>query len=365
MTPAPPRHPLPMGSTVGMLGGGQLGRMSAMAAAQLGYRVHVFTPEPDSPGAQVAAASTVAWWDDRAALSAFAAAVDVVTLEWENVPVETLDFLAEQGAIVRPGRQVLAQTQDRLTEKRLAHRTGLGTAPVVAVDNAEMAVAALRELGGRGILKTRRMGYDGRGQARLGPGDDAAAAFAGLGGVPCVLEGFVNFSAEISTVVARGTDGLVAAYPPTLNWHEDGILRRSEAPAPVGADTARAATLAAFRLAEAVELVGVMAVEFFLAADGSLLVNELAPRPHNSGHWTLDACCVSQFDQHIRAVCGLPLGDPTPHSAAVMENLLGDEIDRVPALLSQSDTVVHLYGKSDPRPGRKMGHVTRLERNER
>jgi 5-(carboxyamino)imidazole ribonucleotide synthase len=352
---------IPPGGRIGILGGGQLGRMTALAAARLGYRVRVFTPEAGSPASHVTEDALVAGFDDAAALDAFAASVDVVTLEWENVPVAAVERLARR-VPVRPGAGVLAVTQDRVEEKAFAGRLGIATAPWRAASSAAELADAAAALGGRCIAKTRRMGYDGRGQARLaGPGD-AADAWAAIGApaAGAVVEGVVDFEREVSVVLARGLDGAAAAYPVVENRHEGGILRTTVAPAAVATGVADAARDAAVRLAEALDAVGVLAVEFFVARDGAVLMNEMAPRPHNSGHWTIDACPASQFEQLVRAVCGLPLGDARPTAPAVMENLLGDEAERWPGILAEPGARLHLYGKAEARPGRKMGHVTRL-----
>jgi len=352
--------PIPPGGRIGVLGGGQLGRMTALAAARLGYRVRVFTPEPDAPAAHVSEAPVVAGFDDADALDAFAASVDAVTLEWENVPVAAVERLARR-VPVRPGADVLAVTQDRVAEKSFAGRLGIATAPWRAVSSAAELADAAAALGGACIVKTRRLGYDGRGQARLaGPGD-AAAAWAAIGAPGgAIAEGVVDFRGEVSVVLARGLDGAVAAYPAVENRHEGGILRSTRAPADLPPAVAATARDAAVRLAEALDVVGVLAVEFFVGREGAVLMNEMAPRPHNSGHWTIDACPASQFEQLVRAVCGLPLGDPTPFAPAVMENLLGDEAARWPGILAEPGARLHLYGKAEARPGRKMGHVTRL-----
>jgi 5-(carboxyamino)imidazole ribonucleotide synthase len=351
---------IPPGGRIGILGGGQLGRMTALAAARLGYRVRVFTPEADAPAVHVCEAAVVAGFDDADALDAFAEGCDAVTLEWENVPVAAVERLARR-VPVRPGAGVLAVTQDRAAEKDFAGRLGIPTAPWRAASSAEELADAAAALGGPCIVKTRRMGYDGRGQARLAGPRDAAAAWAAIGApAGAIVEGVVDFEREVSVVLARGADGDVAAYPAAENRHEGGILRTTVAPARVAPKTAAAARAAAARLAEALGVVGVLAVEFFVARDGSVLMNEMAPRPHNSGHWTIDACPSSQFEQLVRAVCGLPLGDPEPFAGAEMENLLGDEADRWAAILAERGARLHLYGKAEARPGRKMGHVTRL-----
>lgn len=351
---------LPPGSTLGMLGGGQLGRMAALAAARLGYRVHVFTPEPHSPAAEVCAAETVAGFDDFDALARFADSVDAVTLEWENVPVSALEFLAKR-VPVRPGAGVLAVTQDRIAEKAFANRLGIATAPWREARNADELAAALAAWGRPCIVKTARMGYDGKGQVRLDPGGDPVAAWARIGNPDkAIVEGVVDFRCEVSVVLARGADGTIAAYPPVENRHEHHILAETVAPATIDAGTVADADSAARTLAEALDLVGVLAVEFFVLRDGGVVMNEMAPRPHNSGHWTIDACPASQFEQQVRAACGLPLGDPTPHFAARMRNLLGDEAGRWAEILADSGARLHLYGKREARPGRKMGHVTHL-----
>jgi 5-(carboxyamino)imidazole ribonucleotide synthase len=349
---------IPPGSTIGMLGGGQLGRMTALAAARLGYKTHVFTPEPNGPCAQACAAETVADWDDEEALASFADSVDVVTLEFENVPSPALELLSALKP-TRPGARVLAITQDRVAEKRFANELGIGTAPWRAADNAAEIEAAVRDLG-PSIAKTRRFGYDGKGQAVIATPDHAESGFAAIGRAPAIVEGRVAFVAEISVVLARGMDGQIAAYPAVENRHVGGILASTIAPARVSPDVAAEADRVARRLADALDYVGVLAVELFVTADGAVLMNEMAPRPHNSGHWTIDACPVSQFEQQVRAVCGLPLGPIERFGDAEMENLIGDQVERWPELIADPTARLHLYGKLENRPGRKMGHVTRL-----
>ncbi|HMR30242.1 MAG TPA: 5-(carboxyamino)imidazole ribonucleotide synthase [Geminicoccaceae bacterium] len=351
--------PVPPGGTIGILGGGQLGRMTALAAGRLGYRCHVLAPEAESPAAEVSAAFTRAAWDDEAALDRFAGAVDVVTLEFENVPVAAVERIARQRP-VRPGAAVLAVTQDRVAEKSFVNRAGVGTAAWRPVASAADLGRAREALGGSCILKTCRMGYDGKGQVMVRPGDDPMARWAGLRTDAAIAEAVVDFALEMSVITARGVDGALASYPPVENRHEHHILRRTIAPAPIAAGAAAEAVRIAETLATELAVVGLLGVEMFLARDGAVLVNELAPRPHNSGHWTMDACAVGQFEQLVRAVCGLPLGDPAPFSAAVMDNLLGDEADRWPELLAEPGARLHLYGKREARPGRKMGHVNRL-----
>jgi 5-(carboxyamino)imidazole ribonucleotide synthase len=359
----PPPGGLPPGSTIGILGGGQLGRMTALAAARLGYRCHVLAPEADAPAAEVAAAWTRAAYEDPTALDRFAAAVDVVTLEFENVPVTALERLAAR-VPVRPDAEVLRVTQDRVAEKDRLGQLGApvtGYAPIGAA--AEVGPALARLGGGRGVLKTTRLGYDGKGQLTVDAASDPAEAVARLGGPPLVLEAFVDFALELSVVTARGVDGALASYPPVENRHRRHVLATTIAPAVVAPEIAAEAVALAERLAAGLGVVGLLAVEMFLTRDGRLLVNELAPRPHNSGHWTIDACAASQFEQLVRAVCGLPLGDSVPFAGAVMENLLGDDAAlRWAGLLAEPGARLHLYGKREARPGRKMGHVTRLTR---
>ena len=351
---------LPAGARIGILGGGQLGRMSAMAAARLGYRSHVFAPEPDGPGMLVATERTIAAYEDVAALGRFAASVDVVTFEFENVPAATLDALAPL-VPCRPGVTALRICQDRLAEKRFLTEAGVPVAPWWAVESAADLAAGLAAIGLPAVLKTTRMGYDGRGQAILRTPEDAAAAFARLAPKPLILEAFVPFVAELSAIVVRGADGAAATFDPTENRHRDHILDLSFAPARIPAAAAQQARAHALAAAARLELVGILALEYFLLPDGRLLGNEMAPRPHNSGHWTMDACVCGQFEQHIRAVAGLPLGSTARHHDAVMKNLVGPEgMARWPALLSLPDAVPHLYGKQDARPGRKMGHINRL-----
>ena len=353
--------PLKPGSTIGILGGGQLGRMTALAAARLGYRCHVYAPEADSPGMQVADAATVAPYEDPAALARFAAAVDVVTFEFENVPAATLEALAPL-APCRPGVAALRICQDRLAEKAFLEReAGVPVAPWRAVETESELAAAVAAIGLPAVLKTTRLGYDGRGQAVLRRPEDVAPAFARLAPKPLVLEGFVPFVAELSAIAARGVDGAAVVFDAVENRHRNHILDLSFAPARVPAEFAAAAQRHALRVAEALDLVGVVALEMFLLADGRVLGNEIAPRPHNSGHWTIDACLSGQFEQHARAVAGLPLGAASRHHDAVMLNLVGPEgMARWDGLLTAPGGAPHLYGKAEARPGRKLGHATRL-----
>jgi 5-(carboxyamino)imidazole ribonucleotide synthase len=350
---------LPPGSTIGILGGGQLGRMTALAAAGLGYRCWVFTPENDSPSAQVASGAVVAAYDDAAALDKFAEAVGVVTAEFENVPADTLSYLAKR-VPVRPGPDVFAIAQDRIKEKTFCNQAGAPTAPFLPVRSPGDVAKAAAGLGLPLVLKTARLGYDGKGQVKLGKGDDPAAAFKAMGAGEGIAEAFVDFRLEISVIVARGLDGRTLAYPAVENRHKNHILDETIAPAPIEPALADEAARIALDLAARLDLVGLLAVEMFVTGDGRLLVNEMAPRPHNSGHWTIDACLTSQFEQCVRTVCGLPLGSVERHSDAVMKNLIGGEADAWLDILKDPDAKLHLYGKAEARPGRKMGHVTRL-----
>ena len=343
---------------LGVLGGGQLGRMTALAAARLGYRVHVYAPEADAPAAEVAWRWTCAAYDDLDALRAFAATTDAVTVEFENVPEAALAAVAE-AAPTRPGARALATAQDRLVEKRFLREVGFDTAPFRAVDGPDDIRAALDALGAPVVVKTRRFGYDGKGQVRVERADATDDAWAALGCAPSIAEGFVPFAREISVIAARGVDGAVACFPAVENRHENHILRQTIAPAadlgPLAAEAERLAGAAA----TALDMAGLLAVEMFVTADGGLLANEMAPRPHNSGHWTMDFAETSQFEQLVRCAMGLPLGDPRPTRPAEMWNLLGDEADDWPALLARPGVRLHLYGKREARPGRKMGHWNR------
>lgn len=338
--------------TIGILGGGQLGRMLSAAASRLGIRCHIYEPGA-APAGDVAWQVTTAPYEDEAALRAFAQSVDVITYEFENVPTSALDLL-ETIRPIHPNRRALAVSQDRLSEKTFLNEIGLKTAPFANVEAQADLPAAIAAVGTPAILKTRRMGYDGKGQLRI-----SDPAQAGWTGAPSVLEGFVDFSDEISVIIARAADGQVAAFDPGLNVHRDGILHRTTVPCGLPAALTTDAILMAAKIVNALDYVGVMGVELFVTPSG-LIVNEVAPRVHNSGHWTQAGCVVDQFEQHIRAVAGLPLGDGKRHADVVMENLIGDDIDRVPQLLSESGCQLHLYGKGDAKPGRKMGHVNRI-----
>ncbi len=352
--------PLSPGAAIGILGGGQLGRMLAVAASRLGLRCHVYDPGANPPAGHVAEKVTTAGWDDEAALRAFAASVDVITYEFENIPTATLDLL-DSLRPVRPGRRALAISQDRLTEKDFLTGLGLTTAPYRDVPDAAALEAALAEIGAPAILKTRRLGYDGKGQARIMDPSQAGAALADMGGAEAILEGFVDFTHEVSVIAARGLTGEVACFDPGENVHVAGILRTTSVPAKLTNAQRTDAVLLAARILTALDYVGVLGVEVFVTPNG-LIVNEIAPRVHNSGHWTQAGCAVDQFEQHIRAVAGWPLGDGQRYADVVMENLIGADVDRVPALVRESGVQIHLYGKGAPRAGRKMGHVNRVKR---
>lgn len=348
---------LPVGATIGILGGGQLGRMLSVAASRLGLKTHIFEPGAQPPAADVAHRVTTASYDDPAALTAFGRSVDVITYEFENIPTSALDLL-ESLAPIHPGRQALATSQDRLTEKSFLQSLGLHTAPFADVADMADLAAALAAIGTPAILKTRRMGYDGKGQGRIMAPDDAVAALADMAGAPALLEGFIDFSHEVSVIGARASDGSIACYDPGENVHEAGILRTTTVPARLTAAQRTDAVLIAAKILNALDYVGVMGVELFVTAQG-LIVNEIAPRVHNSGHWTQNGCTICQFEQHIRAVAGWPLGDGSRHADVVMENLIGDDMEKVPAL-ARTDAAIHLYGKAEVKPGRKMGHVNRI-----
>lgn len=350
-------EPLAPGATIGILGGGQLGRMLSMAAARLGYRCHIYEPGP-APAADVAHALTTAPYDDLEALRRFAQGCDLITYEFENIPAEALDVLAETTPLF-PDRRALEVSQDRLTEKTFLSGLGLATAPFAPIDGPGDLAAALSVTGTPAILKTRRFGYDGKGQARVMAPEAAEAALASLEGAPAIAEGFVRFSKEISVIAARGRDGSVAAFDPGENVHVDGILSTTTVPAALPLKLRTDAVLIASRILNALDYVGVMGVELFVTPEG-LVVNEIAPRVHNSGHWTQAGCAVDQFEQHIRAIAGWPLGNGARHANVVMENLIGADVARVGQLAAEPGVQVHLYGKAEARPGRKMGHINRV-----
>lgn len=347
------------GSTIGILGGGQLGRMTALAAARLGYRTHVFADEGDAPAVQVSSAATIARFSDARAVARFAAAVDVATCEFENVPVAALRRVAARKPVM-PSPAILETTQDRLREKTFLRSIGVATTEFREITDVAGLAAAATEIGLPAVLKTVRFGYDGKGQVLLTPETSAEDAWRRMGASLGILEGFVDFQCEISVIVARGADASWAAYPAVENRHVNHILDTTVAPATVSAPIAAEAERIARHIAEKLNLVGVLAVEMFLTRSGALLVNELAARPHNSGHWTIDACVTSQFEQLVRAICGLPLGSTERHSNAVMKNLIGRDVANWREALDEPQAKLHLYGKSSVRPGRKMGHITRL-----
>jgi 5-(carboxyamino)imidazole ribonucleotide synthase len=350
----------PPGSTIGIVGGGQLGRMLARAASRMGYKTHIYTDEKDSPASHVATKTTVGAYQDAAALRAFGQNVDVVTFEFENIPAETLEML-DYLVAVRPKPSVLFTTRHRLREKEFIRAQGIKTAPFAPVRNAVELAEAMQTIGTPSVLKTCEMGYDGKGQVVIKNAADAEKAWAKLGKMECVLEGFVEFSAEASIIVARSTNGEARCYPLVENIHRDHILHKTIAPASFINTHQADATRIAKTLAEALDVVGLLAVELFVTNDG-LLVNELAPRPHNSGHWTMEGAPTAQFEQHIRAICGWALGDTTAHRPCEMINLLGDEWKQWEEYAKQPEAHVHLYGKTESRPGRKMGHVTIIKR---
>ena len=354
--------PLPPGSTIGILGGGQLGRMLASAAAELGYHTHILAPDAESVAAQTASSFTRADYHSRIVLDEMAARCDVVTYEFENIAIDPVDYLSTKVA-VHPAPAALAIAQDRASEKAFVDGIGGRTAPWKRVETLAELEAALDAIGAPAILKTLRLGYDGKGQVRIADASEAEAAWHAIGQRPAILEGFVEFSHEFSIILARGADGTMVSYPPPWNEHVDGILARSSLPAPpeIAGQWGVAAALTG-RIADALSYVGVIACEYFATADGPVF-NEMAPRVHNSGHWTIEGAVASQFENHIRAICGLPLGDTALTAPAVeMENLIGDAGNRWAEILAEPGAHLHLYGKGDARPGRKMGHVTRLKR---
>lgn len=350
-----------LGTVLGILGGGQLGRMSALAAARLGIKVHIFTPEEDSPASQVSWKTTVASYEDKRALRTFAEGVDVISYEFENIPVETIRFLQALKPVL-PDDRLLEIAQDRIREKSFLQDIGIPVTRWSEIRKAGDISETLDRWGAdSAILKTARFGYDGKGQAKVERKDDFSTILKSLAGDSFILEEIVDFSCEISVVVARDRLGQTAVYPPVLNEHKNHILARTTAPAPIPPRVTDSAKEKAILLADAVDLVGVLCLELFVTRGGELLANEIAPRTHNSGHWTIDACACSQFDQHVRTVCSLPVGDPGQHSDALMVNLIGDDIERLAVYLEEKNACLHLYGKTEARPGRKMGHVTILK----
>jgi len=350
---------LPPGSTIGILGGGQLGRMMAMAAAEMGYHVHIYCPEADAPASEVAQFTTTGDYTDSAALARFAQSVDVVTYEFENIPSVPVAELARQGN-VRPSPVILSLSQHRIAEKEAIHGLGIATAPFAPVTTLEEVHQAISHIELPAVLKTCRMGYDGKGQVMLDTTSDLKAAWQSLKTDDAVLEGFVQFRMEISVIIARDIIGNIACYCPVQNTHKHHILHETIAPAPISAVLTEKAEDIARTIARGLDLVGLMAIEMFITDNDDIIVNELAPRPHNSGHWTMDACITSQFTQAIRAVAGLPLGSPDRMCNAKMLNLIGDDINDWQRYAGMADAKLHVYGKKETRPGRKMGHVTFL-----
>ncbi len=356
-------EPLEPGQTIGILGGGQLGRMLAMAAARLGFHVHIYEPGANPPAGEVAQKTYTADYDDQAALTAFADGVDVVTYEFENVPAEALDLIEAQ-APIRPNRRALAVSQDRLDEKRFLNEIGLATAPFAPVDPAAVDAAAqlaqaMASVGVPAIMKTRRLGYDGKGQARVMDVHGGGAALETMAKADAILEGFVDFDREISVIAARGAGGRIACFEPGENVHTNGILHTTRVPAAIDRATRERAFGVAGTILAALDYIGVIGVELFVKGD-DLIVNEIAPRVHNSGHWTEAGTVVDQFEQHIRAIVGWPLVDPVRHSDVEMTNLIGDDLAQVPDIREETGARLHLYGKAEARAGRKMGHVTRI-----
>jgi 5-(carboxyamino)imidazole ribonucleotide synthase len=357
--------PVIPGATIGILGSGQLGRMLALAAARLGLKAHIYAPDP-GPGFDVAARHTLGAYEDEAALAAFAESVAVVTYEFENVPAQSAAVLAARRAVLPPP-PALAATQDRLVEKEFLRGLGIPTAPFLPVDDAGALARAVAQLGRPSILKTRCFGYDGKGQAMVREGADLAAIYRSIGGSPAILEGVVPFAREVSVIAARGLDGSFAAWDVCENEHENHILSLTRAPARIRPETAAAAVAMTQKIMDALAYVGVIAVEMFVVEETepgvdeeTLVVNEIAPRVHNSGHWTIDAAVTSQFEQHVRAICGWPLGSTRRHGEVEMRNLIGEGANRWRDILGDSGAALHLYGKHEARPGRKMGHVTRI-----
>ena len=352
--------PLAPGATIGILGGGQLGRMMAMAAAEMGYHVHIYCPETNCPASEVSAHTTIAAYEDIQALATFAASVDVVTYEFENIPLAPVANLAKQVAVF-PSPETLSIAQHRVSEKKAINGFGIKTAPFVHVTSLEDLRTAAQKLGLPAVLKTCRMGYDGKGQAMLKSESELEAGWQSLQTTDAILEGFVDFRMEISVLIARDQQGNMQSYCPVQNIHKHHILSETIAPAPIAQSLRDRAEAIAHTIAQGLNLVGLLAIEMFVTANDDILINELAPRPHNSGHWTMDACITSQFAQTIRAICGLPLGSPARLCDATMLNLIGDDIHNWEKYLGQPNAKLHLYGKSETRTGRKMGHVNFLK----
>jgi 5-(carboxyamino)imidazole ribonucleotide synthase len=351
-------EPLQPGATIGILGGGQLGRMLSVAASRLGLKTHIFEPGTEPPASQVSDQVTTADYTDIQAVRAFADSVDVVTYEFENIPPETLDAI-ETLCPIRPSRVALAASQDRILEKEFLAGLGLTVAPFAKVNNLDDLNTAITNIGTPAILKTRRFGYDGKGQVRITSPNQVTAAFDALKGAPAVLEGFVDFTHEVSVIGARAVDGAVVCFDPGENVHRDGILHTTTLPANLTLTQQTDAVILTGRILNALDYVGVMGVELFVTQEG-LIVNEIAPRVHNSGHWTQNGCVIDQFEQHIRAIAGWPLGDGHRHSNIVMTNLIGDEALNVAEMAKDMSIGLHLYGKAEARAGRKMGHINKI-----
>lgn len=354
------QRPLPPGSTLGIMGGGQLGRMLSQAASRLGFNVIILDPEADSPAGRVSSGKVIAQYDDPAALNELGHICDAVTFEFENVPAASIERLAATGTLVAPGPMALRVAQDRIEEKTFLNSVGATTVAFAKVDSLQDLTAAVAAIGLPCLLKTRREGYDGKGQIWIRSHTEAGTAYEAIGQRPAILEAAASFTRELSVIAARGRDGSVAVYPLGENRHQAGVLRTTLAPASVSSGTLRRANEIARAILEGLDYVGVLGVELFELDDGTLLVNEIAPRVHNTGHWTQDGCLCDQFEQHIRAVAGWPLGPTHAHSRIEMTNLLGDEVQSWPDLASQPDVRLHLYGKAEARPGRKMAHANRI-----
>ena len=352
--------PLPPGSTLGILGGGQLGRMLSQAASRLGFNIVILDPEENCPAGRVSQGQIVAAYDDPTALTVLGRVAQAVTFEFENVPAASVARLAEGGAVVSPGPKALAVAQDRIDEKTFLNGVGATTVDFAAVDSLDDLLAGLERLGTPALLKTRREGYDGKGQVWVRSAEMAAAAWHAVGERPAILEARAEFTRELSVIAARGRDGAIAVYPLGENVHAEGVLKTTIAPTAVDAKTGERARAIATAVLEGLDYVGVLGVELFDLGRGRLLVNEIAPRVHNTGHWTQDGCVCDQFEQHIRAIAGWPLGPTAAHARVEMTNLLGDEIEQWTALAGEADARLHLYGKAEARPGRKMGHVNRV-----
>lgn len=348
------------GSTIGILGGGQLGQMLSMAASRLGFKTHIFEPSENPPASNVASKFTRAEYDDYDALKQFASSVDVVTYEFENIPTAALDIIETQSEIF-PNREALKISQDRLIEKEFINKLGFKTASFCEVNSIEELIDAINQIGAPSILKTRRFGYDGKGQVKVHPSSKPEEIWKNLGEKALILEGFINFSSEFSVIGSRSKDGQISCFDPGENVHKDGILRTTTVPAHLTNQQKTEAVLITAKILETLKYVGVIGIEFFLEKN-SLVINEFAPRVHNSGHWTQNGCTVDQFEQHIRAITGWKLGNAERHSDVIMENLIGDEIYKTNQLVEDGSIALHLYGKADVNPGRKMGHFNRIKK---